>query len=144
MPTTDLKTLSFTENYAGKAMPFLRLETATPTETEKTIAELKKRLNERDKEIEELKRMMVKLQPLVDFMNRNPPVEQMKKELGLDEEDDLEAELDPKKSAEEAVAAVRNSVRADDKLEEIFRKKGLPMTKEDYEEGKRKFGKTSR
>jgi hypothetical protein len=68
----------------------------------------------------------------------------MKRELGLDDEDDLEAELGPKKSEEEALAAVRDSVRADDELEEMFRKKGLPMTKEDYEERKRKLGKTSR
>ena len=44
----------------------------------------------------------------------------------LDEEDDLEAELGPKKSTEEAVTAVRNSVRADDRLEELFRKKDCP------------------
>jgi site-specific recombinase XerD len=130
--------------YKEKAMPFLRLETATPTETEKTIAELKKQLEGRDKELEEMKRMMVKLQPLVDFMNRDPTVEEMKAELGLDDEDDLDAELGPKKSAEEALAAVRDSVRADDKLEEMFRKKGLPMTKEEYEERKRKLSKTNR
>jgi hypothetical protein len=130
--------------YKEKAMPFLRIETATPTETEKTIAELKKQLEGRDKELEEMKRMMVKLQPLVDFMNRGATEEEMKRELGLDEEDDLEAELGPKKSEEEALAAVSDSVRADDKLEEMFRKKGLPMTKEDYEERKRKLGKTGR
>lgn len=123
--------------YAEKAMPFLRLESATPTETDKTITDLKKQLEERDREIEEMKRMMVKLQPLVDFMNRHPPVEQMKKELGLNEEDDLDTELGPKKSAEEAAKAVRNSVSADDKLEELFHKKGLPMTKEEYEQRKR-------
>lgn len=130
--------------YKEKAMPFLRIETATPTETEKTIAELKKQLDERDKEIGEMKRMMVKLQPLVEFMNRGPTVEEMKAQLGLDDEDDLDAELGPKKSAEEALAAVRDSVGVDDKLEEMLRKKGLPMTKEEYEERKRKLGKISR
>jgi integrase len=128
----------YRELYAEKAMPFLRLESATPTETEKTIQELKKQLEERDKEIEDMKRMMVKLQPLVDFMNRNPTEEQIKKELELDEEDDLEAELGPKKSAEEAFADVRNSVRNDDRLEELFRKKGLHMTREEYEERMKK------
>jgi integrase len=128
--------------YEEKAMPFLRLETATPTETEKTIVALKKQLEERDKEIEEMKRMMVKLQPLVDFMNRHPTEEEMKKELGLDEEDDLSVELVPKKSAEEAVKAVRDSVEADDRLEELFRKRGLPMTKEEYEEREKKLGVT--
>jgi len=55
--------------YAEKAMPFLRLETATPTETEKTIEELKKQLKERDQEIKVLKETAVKLQPLLEFMN---------------------------------------------------------------------------
>ena len=41
--------------YAEKAMPYLRLETATPSETEQTIMELKAELAERDKEIQELK-----------------------------------------------------------------------------------------
>lgn len=36
-------------------MPFLRLETATPTETEKTIVELKNQLNEKSQEIKQIK-----------------------------------------------------------------------------------------
>lgn len=40
--------------YAKKAMPFLRLETATPSETEQTIMELRKLVESRDHEIEEL------------------------------------------------------------------------------------------
>jgi hypothetical protein len=127
--------------YAEKAMPFLRLETATPTETEKTIAELRKLLEERDKEVEEMKRMMVKLQPLVDFMNRQPSEKEKKYELGLDEEDDLKAELGHEISEEEAVAHVRNSVKNDDRLEEFFRKKGLPITREDYEESEKRARK---
>jgi hypothetical protein len=67
----------------------------------------------------------------------------MKKELRLDEEVDLDPELRPKKSAEEAVADVRNSARDDDRLEQLFRKKGLPMTEEDYENRKRKSGNKS-
>lgn len=55
--------------YAEKAMPFLRLETATPTETEKTIEELKKQLKEREQEIKVLKETAVKLQPLLEFIN---------------------------------------------------------------------------
>lgn len=94
--------------YAEKAMPFLRLESATPTETEKTITELKNRLEQRDKEIEEMKTMIMKLQPIVDFMNRHPSEQEMKMALGLDHEDDLETELGPKKSAEEAVTSVRS------------------------------------
>lgn len=44
--------------YAEKAMPFLRLETATPTETEKTIEELREQLKARDKEIEAMRDKM--------------------------------------------------------------------------------------
>jgi len=50
-------------------MPFLRLEAATPTETEKTIVELKKQLEERDREIEAMKETVTKIQPLVEFVN---------------------------------------------------------------------------
>jgi hypothetical protein len=38
-----------------EAMPFLRLETATPTETEKTIVELKNQLNEKSQESKQIK-----------------------------------------------------------------------------------------
>jgi len=41
--------------YKEKAMPFLRLESATPSETEQTILELRKQLDEREKEISELR-----------------------------------------------------------------------------------------
>jgi hypothetical protein len=54
-------------------MPFLRLETATPTETEKTIAELRKQLNERNEEIEELKASVNKIQKLTEFLNELEP-----------------------------------------------------------------------
>lgn len=55
--------------YAEKAMPFLRLETATPTETEKTIGELERRLKVRDQEIKAMKETMTKMQPLIKFAN---------------------------------------------------------------------------
>ena len=55
--------------YAENAMPFLRLETATPTETEKTIEELKKQSKQREQEIKALKETTVKLRPLLDFIN---------------------------------------------------------------------------
>ena len=63
----------YRELYAEKAMPFLRLETATPTETEKTIVELRKQLSERDKEIEELKISVSKIQKLTEFLNDLEP-----------------------------------------------------------------------
>jgi hypothetical protein len=50
-------------------MPSLRLESTTPTETEKTIAELKKQLEERDKQIQTMRVTIDKIQPLVEFVN---------------------------------------------------------------------------
>jgi hypothetical protein len=65
--------------YAEKAMPFLRLETATPTETEKTIAELREQLNARDEEIDSLKESVAKLKPLADFVNSFKAPEELRK-----------------------------------------------------------------
>ena len=48
-------------------MLFLRLETATPTETEKTIGELERRLKERDQKIIAMRETMTKMQPLIEF-----------------------------------------------------------------------------
>jgi len=42
------------ELYKENAMPFLRLETSTPSETEQTIMELRKQLTDRDREVAEL------------------------------------------------------------------------------------------
>jgi len=59
--------------YEEKAMPFLRLESATPTETEKTIVELKKQITKRDEEIDAMKEGMRILQPLIEmFDDMNP------------------------------------------------------------------------
>lgn len=68
--------------YEEKAMPFLRLETATPTETEKTIDELKKQLTERDKEIKAMKETMAKIERLVQFVNSFNSPEELKTILG--------------------------------------------------------------
>lgn len=51
--------------YKEKAMPFLRLEEPTPTETEQTIKELRKDLAEKEK-------MLKILQPLIEFAQSNP------------------------------------------------------------------------
>lgn len=67
--------------YAEKAMPFLRLETATPTETEKTIEELRAQLKARDKEINALEGKMAKLQPLIDLVNSYEKPENLKRTL---------------------------------------------------------------
>jgi len=51
----------YREIYAEKAMPFLRLETATPTETEKTITTLKQENKELKDQIENLETTMHKI-----------------------------------------------------------------------------------
>lgn len=51
--------------YEEKAMPFLRIGTASPTETEKTIKELRGRLETRDGEIQTLKQEMRTMQDSV-------------------------------------------------------------------------------
>jgi integrase len=50
--------------YAEKAMPFLRLETATPSETEKTIMELRRGLGQRDRVIDELRKEIANLRKM--------------------------------------------------------------------------------
>ena len=82
--------------YEEKAMPFLRLETATPTETEKTIAELKKQIAERDKEIDTMKETVLKLQPLVEFVNRYDDYENLKTILNMFKMDILDEYHDKK------------------------------------------------
>lgn len=47
--------------YAEKAMPFLRLEARTPTETEETIKELQTKLADRDKKISDMRWRMREL-----------------------------------------------------------------------------------
>jgi len=48
--------------YKEKAMPYLRLETATPSETEQTIMELRKQLTERSLRERELSRRIAELE----------------------------------------------------------------------------------
>lgn len=48
------------ELYAEKSMPFLRIETATPSETEKTITELRSQLETKSGEIQTLKEKVEK------------------------------------------------------------------------------------
>ncbi len=51
-------------------MPFLRLETATPSETEQTIMELRERVERREREIEELRASLPRLKQLEKRMAR--------------------------------------------------------------------------
>jgi integrase len=67
--------------YAEKAMPFLRLETATPTETEKTITELKKQIEQKDQKLQEIEKRLTKIEPLLDFVSDHPYFEALLKDL---------------------------------------------------------------
>lgn len=62
-------------------MPFLRLETATPTETEKTIAELKKQIEQKDQKLQEIEDKLTKFEPLLDFVSDHPYFEALIKDL---------------------------------------------------------------
>lgn len=59
--------------YKEKAMPFLRLETATPSETEQTIQELRKEIEKRDNAIQDLTQkyaqLETKLRPFIEMVN---------------------------------------------------------------------------
>ncbi len=54
--------------YAEKAAPYLRIELKTPSETEKQIEELRRQLDERDKQLKEVTLTIEKLKPLLDFV----------------------------------------------------------------------------
>ena len=56
----------------------MRLESATPTETEKTIVELKKQIGERDEEIDAMKEGMRILQPLIEMFDDMDPEDLVK------------------------------------------------------------------
>lgn len=56
------------EVYAEKAMPFLRLGTATPSESERQIEDLRQELSHRDEEIRSLRDDVGKLKPLLSYL----------------------------------------------------------------------------
>ena len=67
------------QQYKEKALPFLRIEKETPTETEQTINELRRELEQersqreiKDKEIAQLRDSLAVLTPLLEFAQRNP------------------------------------------------------------------------
>jgi hypothetical protein len=153
--------------YAEEAMPFLRIETATPTETEKTIAELRDQLKTRDKEIDILNEKLAKLQPIIEFVDMFDRPAQLKKTLEfmiadskLPEDDrfrPIKTEVSPyvaKKLNE--IAEKQGITRAEalqfivdedwerfsegqKRLERIAKTHGVPMTREDYEKQKREY-----
>jgi len=61
--------------YRKEAMPHLRLESKTPSETEQTIQELRRQLETRNRGIEELKNTMQRIQPFIDFIKTFPDEE---------------------------------------------------------------------
>jgi len=139
--------------YAEKAMPFLRLETATPTETEKTIEELREQLTKRDQEINTMKKTiterdqefkairetMAKVKPIVDFVNSFKPPEELKKLLEgflLADDSMIQSSYNPKIYFEKHVV---------DKLDEIMKEEGITqkeafeqLVKEDWETVKKR------
>jgi integrase len=134
------------KKYTEQAMPFLRLETATPTETEKTIAELKKQLEERDKEMKTVKETMAKIQPLVDFVNQFDTPEHLKAALGILTDEHRDERLRPlevspsvsdrrKKTIEQTADEI---VRSEARFKQLAEKRGLPMTHEEYEKRRKK------
>ena len=106
--------------YAEKAMPFLRLETATPAETEKAIEELKKQLAERDKEIVAMKETMTKIEPLIEFVNSFNAPQQLKEIL-----DYLKDSLAYSKDDRFRPIRVDFSPYIKDKLDRIAKTKGI-------------------
>lgn len=153
--------------YAEKAMPFLRLETATPTETEKTIGELERRLKERDQEINAMRETMSKMQPLIKFVNSfNAPEEltrildYLKDDFTYSKDDRLRpirTEFSPyikdkldriakRKGITQAEALEQLVVEDLELLEkdeerrlEIAKAHGLPITREEYEDKRKKL-----
>jgi len=90
--------------YKRKALPFLRIEKETPTETVQTIKELRKQLKETRKQLEERDKMLNVLDPLLEFAQRNP--EALKKFLN---------ELAPKEKIDVQVAIQKRNVKWMDK-----------------------------
>ena len=120
--------------YAEKAMPFLRLEAATPTETEKTIAELREQLTKRDQEVEAMKETiaernqefkimretMAKIQPVIDFVNTFTNPREIKDQLDFVMSDYKFAQspFDPDMWFDKHIA---------DELDEIVKKEGITL-----------------
>ena len=158
------------ELYAEKAMPFLRLETATPTETEEIIEELREQLKERDKEINALKESVAKIQPVIEFVNtftRPKDVKEMLDFVRTDYEHLLSSfdpnmwfdkphvdkldEIMEKEGITLAEALKRHvqedwelSLKGQEKIKRIAKAHGVPMTREEYEAQKKKRLKAKR
>jgi integrase len=71
----------YRELYKEKAMPFLRLETNTPTETEKTIEKLKEQISNKDQKLQELEQKIMKFEPLFELLSNTDNLERLLKDL---------------------------------------------------------------
>ena len=78
------------ELYKENAMPFLRVEKETPSETEKIVQEqaarisnLEKKINQRDEQLKDVSLTLEKLKPLMGFINGFESEEKLKKFLDL-------------------------------------------------------------
>jgi translation initiation factor 2B subunit (eIF-2B alpha/beta/delta family) len=101
-------------------------------------AEIIDALKKKDDEIKALKETMAKLQPLIDWVDSYPSAEQMKAELGLNKEHDQGDKLHSARTVQEAAAEFEN---AEVRREVLVRKKGLPMSEEEYKERRRGSGR---
>jgi len=147
--------------YAENAMPFLRLETATPTETEKTIAELREQLTKRDQEIDAMKETIVKIQPVIEFVNTFTHPREVKEMLDFVRSDYERSSFDPniwfdkpisdkldeivRREGVTPAEALKRLIKEDwertregqEKLKRRAKARGVPMTREEYEEKKK-------
>ncbi len=108
------------KQYAEKAMPFLRLEAATPTETEKTIEKLKEQISNKDQKLQELEQKITKFEPLFDLLSNTNNLERLLKDLeqGLYAKVESERSLTmqiPKRVIEKL--AERGKAKGEDRIE---------------------------
>ncbi len=98
-------------------------------------------LKKKDDEIKALEESIAKLQPLIDWVNSYPTIEEMKEALGIGEEYTRKDKLHSFGTVEEALAGFE---KAEAKREARARENGLPMTREEYETRKKRYDKTSK
>ncbi len=156
----------YRKQYEEKAMPFLRLEAATPTETEKTIVELKKQLEERDKQIDIMKDTIDRITPLVEFVNSFETPQKLKKLLEFLKDDQFAFKDDPPSLIDKDVTEMIDDTakkrgltpkealeqltkeqleglaESDKRFKELARKSRMPMTRKEYEKMKAEREKT--
>ena len=111
--------------YAEKAMPNLRLETATPGETEQTVMELRKQLEDRNREIGELRNGMTKLQPLMNFVNGFETEEALQTFLSRLRNSSFDITFEGQDQTLVSLRLRGEQVRTFEEFEEWWRKKGF-------------------